>query len=70
MKIRDRLLDAIKEKMTRQNMTQVKLSELTGIPKATINDYINNKGNDFKFMTLWKIMQALEIDFKQESIKK
>lgn len=49
-----------------RNMTQKKLSELSGIREATINVIVRNAQTAINFVHLAKIMNALEIkDFNE-----
>lgn len=47
--------------MTRQRMTQVALSEITGIPRATLQRHLRSP-EDFKVRELHAVCLALGID--------
>lgn len=49
--------NTIKELRTKKGLSQSKLSELSGVRKATISDIEN--GKDFKVSTLFKILHCL-----------
>lgn len=52
----------LKETLKKKNMSQYRLSEMTGITKASISEICNNKRDAINFSTLDKICDALDCD--------
>lgn len=52
----------LKETLKRKNMSQYRLSEMTGISKSSINEICNNKRDAISYSTLDKICDALDCE--------
>lgn len=59
LKVTPRLREILKER----NMTQMQLSELSGVKQATISRFDRNSGCDY--ITLFQLSKALEISIEE-----
>lgn len=53
-----RILGVVEDRRRAANLTQTSLSEITGIPLATLNRYLNGHGS-LKFWHLERLAEAL-----------
>lgn len=63
----------VRELLNKQNMTQSRLSEISGVPPATLSDIVNDKRSSVNKVHLVRIAEALRvkninelIDFEQK----
>lgn len=59
----------IKKLLLERNMTQNKLSELSGVPPATLSDIVNDKRSSVNKYHLARIAEALGVDDINELIE-
>lgn len=64
MNLKQAIAKRIKEELTKRNISQYKLSALSGVPQSTITTILNHDIKTIKMNTLYDICSGLNIELK------
>ena len=63
IKMKEQMMDAVKDTIKARNLTQMKAAELLGISQPRVSQLMNGKSEDFRVDMLIKMLVKLGFDF-------
>lgn len=58
------LIDLIKDTKNKKKLTDEKIAHYAGLSKSTISDLFSGKSKEFTFLTILKIIEALDCELE------